>query len=399
MKRYLTLFLTTSIFVFSLSNNAYSKSVSQLNKEKNSIKNQINSSKNTLEQSKQQKSSILKEVETLDANLDKIETELSNLQKKLNDTKESLAKSEQELKEATERREKQYASLKERIRVMYEYGDSGYMEILLDAKGFTDFFKRIEYINYIMDYDNDLFERYKETEEFIALKVEQIKVEKQNLEVLTKQTSEKKKEVEKSIATKQQKVESLNKEQAALEQKIKDLEKEDKEIANLIQEAQRAAQQAAQQAAKAKTASATPSTNKVYAGTGGKLAHPVPAYAGRPYNDVYGYRKNPISGKSELHSGLDLKATYGTDIVSAESGTVIYAGTRGGYGKTVIIDHGNGLSTLYAHNSKLVVSKGQQVKRGQVVAKAGSTGYSTGVHAHFEVRINGKDTDPAPYLK
>lgn len=385
MKKYLSIFLTTTIFVFSLNSSVYSKSVNELNQEKNEIQNKIESSKESLEQSKEEKSSILKEVEALDANLDKIEKELESLQSQLEETKNNLEKSEKELEDATEKKEKQYESLKERIRVMYEYGDSGYLQILLDAKGFTDFFKRIEYINYIMKYDNQLFERYEETERFIELKVEQIKVEKENIEVLTSQTEAKKKEIEKSIAQKQQTVANLSKQEATLEQQIKDLEKEDQEITNLINQA--------------KVKATGTSTNKVYAGTGGQLAHPVPQYAGRPYNDVYGYRTNPISGKRELHSGLDLKATYGTDIVAAESGTVIYSGTRGGYGKTVIIDHGGGMTTLYAHNSQLVVSVGEQVQRGQVIAKAGSTGYSTGVHAHFEVRINGKTTDPAPYLE
>ena len=374
MKKYLTLFLITTIFVFSLSSSVYSKSVSELNQEKTEIKNKIDSSKESLEESKEEKSAILKEVEALDANLEKIETELK-----------SLEKYEEKIKEKKKKKEKQYESLKERIRVMYEYGDSGYIEILLDSKGFTDFFKRIEYIGYIMEYDNELFERYKETEEFISLKVEQIKVEKENIEVLTSQTEAKKQEIEKSIASKQQMVANLSKQQATLEQQIKDLEKESQEITNLINQAN--------------VKSTGTSTNKVYPGTGGQLAHPVPQYAGRPYNDVYGYRSNPISGKRELHSGLDLKATYGTDIVAAESGTVIYSGNRGGYGKTVIIDHGGGMTTLYGHNSQLVVSTGQQVTRGQVIAKAGSTGYSTGVHAHFEVRINGKTTDPAPYLQ
>ncbi|WP_250278816.1 murein hydrolase activator EnvC family protein [[Clostridium] colinum] len=384
MKKRINILLITIIFIFSLNSIIYGKSVSELNKEKNNIKNKIENSKNTLEKSKQEKSNILKEVENLDNNLEKIEKELENLQNNLNKTKESLVKSEKDLEEAKIKKEKQYKSLKQRIRVIYEYGDSGYVDILLDAKGFTDFFKRIEYINYIMEYDNKLFERYLETEEFISLKVEQIKVEKQNLEVLTKQTETKKKEVEKNIATKQQMVINLNKQQATLEQQIKDLEKEDKEITNLINQA--------------KIKATSNSKNKVYPSTNGRLAHPVPQYAGRPYNDVYGYRINPISGKKELHSGLDLKATYGSEIVAAETGTVIYSGNRGGYGKTVIIDHGGGMTTLYAHNSQLLVSVGQQVKRGQVIAKAGSTGYSTGVHAHFEVRINGKHTNPAPYL-
>ncbi len=377
-----------SIICFSISFNTsiYGKSVSELNKEKNEINNKIKDSKESLEKSKEQKTNILKEVEKLDFELDKVQAELDTLEKRLSDTQKSLANSEQELKKATEKREKQYESLKSRMRVMYEYGNQGYLNILLDSKGFTDFFKRIEYVNYITKHDKEIFEKYKKTEELIALKVEQIKVEKANIEVLKNDTQKKKDEVNKKIKEKQQMVANLNKEQASIEQRIKDLQKEDAEITSLIN--------------KANVKVTGNSTNKVYtSGKGGRLANPVPAYADRPYNDVYGYRINPISGKRELHSGLDMKATYGTDIVAAESGVVIYAGTRGGYGKTVIIDHGGGMTTLYAHNSKLVVSKGQSVKRGQVIAKAGSTGYSTGVHAHFEVRINGKTTDPAPYLK
>lgn len=391
MKKKICIFLTCIGISLNFPYSAYSKNINELNKQKGNVKNKINSSKQNLSNTKAEKSAVLKDVQELDKSLEKIENELEDLQKKLENTKASLQNSEKELEEATKRREKQYESLKKRLRVMYEYGNEGYLDILLNSKGFTDFFKRIEYVNYIMEYDDDLFKRYKDTEDFIALKVEQIKVEKSNLEILTKKTEEKKQEVQNKIAEKQKLMENLSKQQSALEQQIKDLEKEDREITNLINQAI---------ASQAKTKSTSqPSQNKVYAGKGGKLAHPVPQFAGSPYNDVYGYRINPISKKKELHSGLDMKAKYGSDIVAAESGTVIYAGNRGGYGKTVIVDHGGGMTTLYAHNSKLVVKKGEQVKRGQVIAKAGSTGYSTGVHAHFEVRINGKHTNPAPYLK
>ena len=112
----------------------------------------------------------------------------------------------------------------------------------------------------------------------------------------------------------------------------------------------------------------------------------------------FGWRTHPIFGTQKFHSGLDIAADYGDPIVAANSGTVIYADWMGGYGNAVMIDHGGGLVTLYGHNSSLAVYNGQQVAKGQTIAYAGSTGYSTGPHCHFEVRIHGEVTDPMDYL-
>jgi murein DD-endopeptidase MepM/ murein hydrolase activator NlpD len=99
-----------------------------------------------------------------------------------------------------------------------------------------------------------------------------------------------------------------------------------------------------------------------------------------------------------MHTGIDLRAGMGESIRAAASGTVVYADWRGGYGKCVIIDHGGGLATLYAHQSEILVHVGEQVKRGEIIGKVGSTGYSTGPHLHFEVRVNGSPVDPLGYL-
>ena len=113
----------------------------------------------------------------------------------------------------------------------------------------------------------------------------------------------------------------------------------------------------------------------------------------------YGYRIHPITGKRKMHTGVDIGGAYGADIVAASSGTVIIAGyNAGGYGNYLVVDHGGGVTTLYAHASMLCVSKGQQVSRGQVIAKVGSTGMSTGPHLHFEVLINGAHTNPMNYI-
>ena len=115
-------------------------------------------------------------------------------------------------------------------------------------------------------------------------------------------------------------------------------------------------------------------------------------------SDVYRARYNPVNGRREFHSGIDIPTPTGSSIVAADGGVVIRASWMNGYGYTVIIDHGNGITTLYGHNSRLVVSAGQRVSRGDVIARAGSTGNSTGPHCHFEVRINGSAVNPAPYV-
>lgn len=364
----------------------YSSSVQQLTQEKNDIQKEIEQSEKELEETTSQKTTLLAEVQALDKEVATVDNELNEVQRQLEETQASLEQSEQELADAQERREHQYEALKERLVVMYEYGDSTYLDIILDSKGIMDFLKRIEYVNYIMEYDQEILVRYQEIEDFIAQKVEQIRIEKENLEILEAQVSEKKAELEKKLKAKETLVAEITRQESLLEQQLNDLESESKRIQTLIQQAT------------AVTVTGS-SSNKVYPTGNGRLAHPVPAYSTWAFNDSYGPRIHPISGKQTVHAGLDLKATYGVDIVAAEDGVVTYSQyNNGGYGYFVIIDHGNGLTTAYAHNSSLNVKVGETVKRGQVIAKAGSTGYSTGVHSHFEVRINGNHTDPVPYL-
>ena len=136
------------------------------------------------------------------------------------------------------------------------------------------------------------------------------------------------------------------------------------------------------------------SSNSSY--LGGQMAWPVPSssYISSPF----GYRIHPIYGYSKLHTGMDIGASSGSAIVAANAGTVISSGWNGGYGKCIVVDHGGGVTTLYAHCSALYVSVGQSVTRGQQIAAVGSTGNSTGPHCHFEVRINGSYVNPYPYV-
>ena len=123
---------------------------------------------------------------------------------------------------------------------------------------------------------------------------------------------------------------------------------------------------------------------------------PVPGYS---VNSPYGYRMHPVLNTPKMHTGIDIAAPSGTPAVAIDNGKVIFSGTKGGYGSTLMIQHDDGKVTLYAHNSQLLVSVGDRVQKGQAVTKIGSTGMSTGPHLHFEVRINGNHTNPMSYIK
>lgn len=320
---------------------------------------------------------------------------------------------------------------------MYEYGNSGYLEALLSSDNFSDFITRLEYTNKLVEYDNKVLKDYTHSEEVIATNVKTIAKDKKQIEDMKAEQSKKQQILDNNIARKNQIVKQLDSNQSTYEAQIADLQQQDANVQALIQKAEAeakareaaaakakadaAAKAKAAQAAKAKSSSSssTKSSTKsrsssyntgssntsggsssatVYSSNGKHYQYPIPAYNGYKPNSGYGYRSSPIAGGTEFHTGVDLKATLNTDVIAAESGTVIYAGWRGGYGKCVIIDHGGGYSTLYAHNNVLKVSVGQTVQRGQVIAGAGTTGYSTGVHSHFEVRINGQHTNPTGYI-
>lgn len=436
LKKFVSGLLTVSL-TLAFVGVADAASVSQLQKQSSAFKNQISSVQSQIDSTKQQKASTQSEIQELDRQLASVQAEITQLNTKIQETTANLNKSQQELKEAIATREAHYNTLKKRIRVMYEYGNSGYLEALLSSDNFSDFITRLEYTNKLVEYDNKVLKDYTHSEEVIATNVKTIAKDKKQIEDMKAEQAKKQQILDNNIARKNQIVKQLDSNQSTYEAQIADLQQQDANVQALIQKAEAeakareaaaakakadaAAKAKAAQAAKAKSSSSssTKSSTKsrsssyntgssntsggsssatVYSSNGKHYQYPIPAYNGYKPNSGYGYRSSPIAGGTEFHTGVDLKATLNTDVIAAESGTVIYAGWRGGYGKCVIIDHGGGYSTLYAHNNVLKVSVGQSVQRGQVIAGAGTTGYSTGVHSHFEVRINGQHTNPTGYI-
>lgn len=280
---------------------------------------------------------------------------------------------------------------KEKSRIMYVYSTQSPLEILAASESIGDFFKRIQLILYLAEEDNKLLEEL----EVKKLDYEYKKqYQEENQTLINEAIAQKdltidnitltKEELEAKIATAKELLSAEYEKEASLEE---DLDAVKSEIKTL---------QSTSKPATTKSPSATGSTgNTTY--TGGEFLWPVPVY--KRISSQYGYRSDPFTGAKKMHTGIDIAAAKGSSILAVADGTVIMATTNGGYGLCVKIDHGGGLVSLYGHCNEMLVKKGDKVKKGDLIARVGTTGRSTGNHLHFEVRINNNHTDPMPYFQ
>lgn len=333
------------------------------------------SAKKEIAKLKDKKLSLQDEMSVLDKALTSMQAERDAAQEELDYLTERLHQAEKELQEATEKRDAQFELLGSRMQFLQEKGSSGYFEILLDSESFSDLFLRMQYVNDIMGYDKEILNELEQLQKTIQTRKAEIEKNR--------------KEQEQVVAVLQAKVDEMN---GIVKQKESVMASYEKDLAKYEQMVKA---NAAADAAALRQMNALSSPTVVYKGSG-SFAWPAPG--GRGISSEFGSRTSPISGKSEFHNGLDIPANYGSPIVAAESGTVTYAGWMNGYGNTIIIDHGSGLTTLYGHNSSLVVSRGQKVSKGQQIARCGSTGWSTGNHCHFTVSKNGVAVNPHSYV-
>lgn len=344
----------------------------------NDAKKKTENAKSDVKAAEEKKNKILEEYNAIDNQITEIESEIIILETQMTQTKEDIELKEKELKKA----EKEYDDYEElfltRARAMYENSDIKYLEILFGANSFSDFLSRMEMMTQIIEYDNSVLDKLEATKK-------KIEAAKKELE----ETHERQKEESKNLGQRKSALDNtLAQKQALLDEATKDIE-----AYTAIYEAAEAAEAKMIEENKAALSS---SANPVEY-SGGKLAWPTP---GVTYiTSYFGYRIHPVYGYRKYHSGIDIGAGYGRDIVASADGVVTLATTNGGYGRCVIINHGSGITTLYGHCSSLLVSSGQRVTRGQLIAKVGSTGVSTGPHLHYEVRVNGSATDPLSYLR
>lgn len=388
--------------------------LSEAQQEKKTLENDLQKAKELIDSLKGSKEDIQSEVEKLDKQLNEISGKVKELESRLSKKRQEIADTESALNKAKEQEKKQYRNMKKRIQFMYENGQTSYVEMLLSADSFTDFLNAVEYITQISQYDRKMLKEYQNMQVTIADTQKTLETDYASLQSLQAKVQEEKQAVAALESAKKGELNDVADDLTDAQSVAKAYEAEiqaQNEVIAQIQAAQKRAaeQQAVQQQAQAaeENQGATDAAgenqntaqNTTPSGNGqstGSMMWPCPS--SKRVTSDYGPRTSPTNGASSNHKGIDIGAAYGADIVAADGGTVLVATYSSSGGNYVIIDHGGGLCTVYMHASSLTVSAGQTVSKGQVIAKVGSTGISTGNHLHFGVTLNGVYVSPWGYV-
>lgn len=378
MKRKLQVVIGIIILIclFSVKSIAESKGVAELREERKLAQEQIANNTVQIDDLEIQISDLMSEIQDLSDRIYKYEIDVEVLNREISELDIKIAEVEKQYKQVEKVYNERKTIFANRVVAQYEAGEVVYLDFLLSSNGIIDFISNYYLIGEILDYDAELL-RDCETQ---SEKLNKVKAE---LDTYKEELKQRKQEQEKSAivlsnikVVKNNQMSNLTEQEQALQQQIDEYQKQvqDIEIELLM--------------------ILTANLGSEY--VGGELAWPVPGYTA--LTSRYGMRTHPISGLYKMHTGVDIAAPTGSYFVSANDGTVVTSKYSPSYGNMVVIDHGGGLSTLYAHGQERLVEVGDTVKRGEPVLTVGSTGVSTGPHAHFEVRVNGMWTDPLEYI-
>ena len=363
---------------------ASTKSLQEAQDEKAQLEKALKEAQSTIEDLKDSKGDIESKVTELNQQLIDISARITDLENQLTAKSEDIQETKDELAGAKEREAQQYADMKVRIQFMYENGQTSYLEALLSSRNISEFLNSADYIAQIQSYDRQKLTEYQDTVESIVNLEAQLEQEYTDLEAL-------KSTVESNKATVAAMMRQKESELADISGDIEDAQSDADYYAAEIQ-----AQEELIAAIKRAEAEKAAAGGEEHPYTGGAFRWPCPSST-RVTSD-YGTRVSPMSGASSNHKGIDIGASAGADIIAAADGTVTAASYSSAAGNYVMIDHGGGLYTVYMHASSLLVSPGQTVSAGDVIAKVGSTGISTGSHLHFGVSLNGSYVSPWSYL-
>ena len=366
----------TYVYAENETENNISNTATDLQTQRSELQNQLNEANGQLENVQSNLSENLQQVEKLDSRIETAEKELAEQESKITELKESISQLETELNTITEKYDKQVELFKQRMVAIYIAGDTQYLDVLLNSSSLSDFISSYYIISQLTQIDEELINNLETKKKSMDLSMQKLENEKKELATIVENQTRTTRTLQNTKKMRENFIAKLSDEEKNLQEKIDEINQQ-YDIVN--QQILALAQQG---------------IDTAY--IGGELEWPVPGYT--RITSKFAMRVNPITGQYKLHTGVDIGAPEGANFVAANDGIVVKAELNAAYGNMVIIDHGGGISTLYAHGSAILVEVGQSVKRGDSILKVGSTGYSTGPHAHFEVRINGVATDPLPYI-
>lgn len=359
----------------------------------------------TLEQEKQKIEEALKGLEglksdaaayvkRLDGELDRVNGELETLSGQIAAKETDIAGTQQELDAARAVEAQQYDDMKLRIKYMYERGETSYIDMLLQAEDMVQLLNRAEYIRKISEYDRRKMDEYVETKESIAAHEAVLQQERTELLGLREETQAKQQSVETLLAQKSRELKNfenqINVAQGQISDYEKDIKAQESRIVQLEAEIKRREEEARKAAEAAGESYKTVSL--------GNISFKWPCPSSSRITSGFGGRSSPTEGASSNHQGIDIGASSGSAVLAAASGTVVVSTYSYSAGNYIMLSHGGGVYTVYMHCSQLLVPEGQEVSQGQVIAKVGSTGYSTGPHLHFGIRTGGRYVDPQNYV-
>ena len=388
------------LLISSLGIPVQASTIKEAKDKKEELEQNKSKAESAVEKLRKQQAKLKTSIEKLDKKVANLDTKLYELNQDLVSKREQLATTRQQLEVAKKKEANQYEAMKKRIKYMYESGDAGYLEILFKAQSISDFLNRAEYVEQIAQYDNTMLTRLEHTREQIADTEQKEKEEIIEVKQLKTQVQSRRKELKELRADKKVQVKkytsNIKKKKSLIASYQKEIEEQEQIILKLEEEARKKAEQQNANNSSSNSSSSNQSSSSGSTKPTGNFTWPCPS--SRRITSEYGYRVHPILGTKRLHNGIDIGASTGSSIVAADGGTVVGASYSSSMGYYVMINHGNGITTVYMHCSSLLVSSGQKVSKGQQIARVGSTGLSTGPHLHFSVMKNGSYVNPWDYL-
>lgn len=355
----------------------FADAISDKQAELNSVQAQMQEMQQRKEQARQKAEEASVELDDVVSDLTSLQAQANNLQKKSDALQAKIDDNSAKLAQKKADVEKRMHIYRKRLRDIYINGQINYLDVLLGAKDFGDFSSRMYLLQKIISSDLAMLDQLKKDADEISARQKQLDEQMEEI-----------KNTQSILEEKKAKVEKLREQRAHVLYKAQEEEQESQsEYERLLAVSENIA---------AMLRNMENGGSGAVSGGGGTGRFMWPCQG--EITSYFGWRTHPIFGTTKYHSGMDIAVDYGTPIHAADSGTIIYSGWLGGYGNCVMIDHGSGLVSLYGHNQSLNVGEGQYVDKGTVIAYAGSTGYSTGPHCHFEVRLHGEVTEPLDYL-